>query len=94
MPAPAATFNEPNTNQLPVQEPGAFEVYQVDTKLSDVTVQVENETDLVMSNADFELRLAAQCASGCIVQTDSSGRQVIDVESSGAARVQGDGFPP
>ncbi len=94
MPAPVATFTDPNTNQLPVQEPGAFEVYQDGTKLSDVTVEVENETDLVMSNIDFELRLAAQCASGCIIQTDSSGRQVIELESSGAARVQGNGFQP
>jgi len=94
MPAPAAPFTDPDTNQLPVQEPGAFEVYQDGTKLSDVTVEVQNETDLVMSNADFELRLAAQCTSGCIIQTDSSGRQVIELESSGVAQVQGDGFQP
>ena len=55
---------------------------------------VEDSTDLVLRGADFELRLAGECTGACTVQTDASGRQVIQLETNGAARVAGEGFLP
>ena len=59
-----------------------------------VQVVVENATDLVLRGEGFELRLAGECTNSCTVQTDASGRQVIQLERDGAARVAGEGFMP
>lgn len=59
-----------------------------------VQVVVENATDLVLRGDGFELRLAGECSTECTVRTDASGRQVIELESNGAARVAGSGFLP
>jgi LPXTG-motif cell wall-anchored protein len=92
---PAATpFSDPGTNELPSQDPGAFRVFQDGIPLPDVNVEVQNNSALVMSNADFEIRLSAQCTTGCAIQTDSSGRPVIELESSGSALIEGLGFQP
>jgi LPXTG-motif cell wall-anchored protein len=90
-PAPVQPIKDPVTGDYPSLVPGESLVYE-DATQTPVTITVENLNELVMSNGAFELRLAAQCSSGCEIQTDGSGRQVIELESSGAANVAGEGF--
>jgi len=98
-PAPPTTTVPPvpvpadPSGALPTLQPGESSVTQ-NGVATPVEVVVENATDLVLRGADFELRLAGDCEAGCTVQTDDAGRQVIQLESNGSARVAGDGFLP
>jgi MYXO-CTERM domain-containing protein len=57
-----------------------------------VEVFVEASTDLVMKGQDFELRLAGECSAGCSITTTADGRQVLELEERGLAKVSGEGF--
>lgn len=95
--APPATTPSPvpadGSGALPALQPGESQVIENGVATT-VEVVVEDSTDLVLRGADFELRLAGECTSECTVQTDASGRQVIQLETNGAARVAGEGFLP
>lgn len=78
---------------LPALQPGESSVTENGVVTAVATV-IENATDLVLRGDGFELRLAGDCTGSCTVQTDASGRQVIQLESNGAARVAGLGFKP
>lgn len=55
---------------------------------------VDQDDTLVLRTADFELRLSAVCQGDCGIAVDPAGRQIIELEQSGAARVAGSGFQP
>jgi len=59
-----------------------------------VELVIEDRTDLVLRGQDFVLRLRGECADGCEVTADANGRETIELESDGAARVSGEGFMP
>jgi hypothetical protein len=94
--APPASTNpvpvtDPETGALPTLAPGETSVFENGVAVS-VELVAEGGTDLVMRGAGFELRLSGECSSGCSVQTDGSGRQILQLDSEGAARVSGEGF--
>jgi hypothetical protein len=76
---------------LPNQPPGQSQVL-VDGVPVSVEVFVEASTDLVMKGQDFELRLAGECSAGCSITTTADGRQVLELEERGLAKVSGAGF--
>jgi hypothetical protein len=92
---PASTVpvpvTDPETGALPTLAPGETSVFENGVAVS-VELVAEGGTDLVMRGAGFELRLSGECSSGCSVQTDGSGRQILQLDSEGAARVSGEGF--
>jgi hypothetical protein len=90
VPVPAG---DPDTGQLPSLSPGEFTVIENGVATS-VEVSTENGSDLVMRGTDFELRLSGQCSSGCSVQTNAAGRQILQLDSQGAVQVAGEGFQP
>jgi hypothetical protein len=55
---------------------------------------VDAATDLVLKGQDFELRLAGDCSQGCQITTNADGRQVLELEERGLAKVAGEGFKP
>jgi hypothetical protein len=59
-----------------------------------VDVAVEQDTDVVLRtlSADFELRLAGDCTTGCTVVDDETGGETIYLVEDGATRVSGYGF--
>jgi MYXO-CTERM domain-containing protein len=57
-----------------------------------VEVFVEASTDLVLRGDGFELRLAGECSAGCSITTLPDGRQVLELEERGLAKVSGEGF--
>jgi len=59
-----------------------------------VEVSTSNGSDLVMRGADYELRLTGQCSSGCSIQTNAAGRQILQLDNQGAVQVAGEGFQP
>ena len=65
-----------------------------DGRPREVELVIEDRTDLVMRGQDFVLRLRGECAEGCEVTTDATGRETIELETDGAARVSGEGFLP
>jgi hypothetical protein len=94
--APPASTNpvpvtDPETGALPTLAPGETSVFENGVAVS-VELVAEGGTDLVLRGAGFELRLSGECSSGCSVQTDGSGRQILQLDSEGAARVSGEGF--
>jgi LPXTG-motif cell wall-anchored protein len=81
------------TGALPALTPGNSMVTE-DGRPREVEVVVEDRTDLVMRGQDFVLRLRGECTDGCEVTTDATGRETIELETDGAARVSGEGFLP
>jgi LPXTG-motif cell wall-anchored protein len=81
------------TGALPALTPGASVVTE-DGAPTPVEVVIENRTDLVMRGQDFVLRLRGECTDGCEVSADATGRETIELETDGAARVSGEGFLP
>lgn len=79
--------------QLPALEPGAAVVTENGVPVQ-VERLVENDTDLVVRSADFELRLKALCDAGCSVVTTADGFETVQLEQEGDARVSGFGFLP
>jgi hypothetical protein len=76
--------------QLPVGEVLVVEDGQPVT----VEVFVENDTELVLQANTFELRLAGDCANGCLIDITDDGREVLTLEEQGLANVNGLGFEP
>ena len=89
--APPVTSAPTTTN--PSLTPGASQVLENGVPTS-VEVFVEDSTTLVMRGQGFELNLVGECSSGCAITTDDQGRQVLELEQDGLARVQGEGFLP
>jgi hypothetical protein len=81
----------PTGGVLPTLPPGVSQVL-VDGVPVSVEVFVEASTDLVMKGQDFELRLAGECTDGCSITTTADGRQVLELEERGLAKVSGAGF--
>jgi hypothetical protein len=81
----------PTGGVLPTLQPGVSQVL-VDGVPVSVEVFVEASTDLVMKGQDFELRLAGECTDGCSITTTADGRQVLELEERGLAKVSGEGF--
>lgn len=59
-----------------------------------VSVTVENNTDLVMNGQDWQLRLRGDCSVRTCTILEQNGREVLELEVDGAARVGGFGFMP
>lgn len=81
------------TSTMPSLAPGASQVLE-DGVPATVEVFVEDSTTLVMRGQGFELNLVGECSSGCSITADDQGRQVLELEQDGLARVQGEGFLP
>lgn len=88
---PVADPEDPSA--LPTLEPGVSEVLQ-DGVPTAVEVFVQDSTDLVLRGDGFQLSLAGECSFGCSIRTDDDGRQVLELEENGLARVEGEGFRP
>jgi LPXTG-motif cell wall-anchored protein len=73
--------------------PGASQVFENGAP-TNVAVFVDNSTDLVLQGEGFELRLAGECSDGCSISTTPDGRQVLELEEGGLAKVAGEGFLP
>jgi hypothetical protein len=81
----------PVNGVLPSLQPGVSQVL-VDGVPVSVEVFVEASTDLVLRGDGFELRLAGECSAGCSITTTADGRQVLELEERGLAKVSGEGF--
>jgi hypothetical protein len=81
----------PTGGVLPTLQPGVSQVL-VDGVAVSVEVFVEASTDLVMKGQDFELRLAGECSAGVRSRRCRDGRQVLELEERGLAKVSGEGF--
>jgi hypothetical protein len=90
---PAPVPADPDTGVLPQVAPGAATVTENGVAVP-VELVIEDRTDLVLRGQDFVLRLRGECADGCEVTADANGRETIELESDGAARVSGEGFLP
>jgi hypothetical protein len=53
-----------------------------------------NDRDLVVQGAAFNLRLSAECSGECRITSFAPGRQTLELEVGGSVRVQGSGFTP
>jgi hypothetical protein len=94
--APSTTIPLPVPQQggvLPALPPGASQVF-VDGVPEVVEVFVADSTDLVLRGDGFQMALAGECSFGCTIRTDAEGRQVLELEENGFAKVQGEGFKP
>lgn len=94
--APATTIPAPAPNTfgvLPDLQPGESAVIENQLPVP-VEVFLDDTNTLVMRGQDFELTLAGQCDGGCDLTTDSTGRQVLQVQQDGNALVGGFGFLP
>jgi hypothetical protein len=90
-PTTTAPVPVPTGGVLPALQPGVSQVL-VDGVAESVEVFVEASTDLVLRGQDFELRLAGECSAGCSITTTADGRQVLELEERGLAKVSGEGF--
>jgi len=89
VPAPIAEIS----GELPAMQPGESLITDNGTPVP-VEVFFEETNTLVMRGQDFELNLAGQCDEGCDLTTDSTGREVLQVQQDGNAFVNGFGFMP
>lgn len=90
------------TGELPQLEPGASQVFEdglpevVEIFIESTTGDTEDPSasgpELVMRGAGFEVRLGVECAAGCGVDSDDTGRQVLKVTEDGGVSVAGEGF--
>lgn len=90
---PTPTPVRDTTGALPAEAPGTG-VATVDGVDVAVEVFIDVDSSLVMRGQDFELRLAGECVDGCTLIRDESGREVLLLDSAGAAQVSGFGFKP
>lgn len=93
--APATTILAPVPvgGALPELAPGDRQVL-TDGRATDVEVFVDNSTDLVLRGQDFELRLKGDCRTDCVIDVETSGRELLTLEERGRANVSGEGFLP
>lgn len=94
--APTTTVPAPVPNTfgvLPDLQPGESAVIENQLPVP-VEVFLDDTNTLVMRGQHFELNLAGQCDGGCDLTTDSTGRQVLQVQQDGNAFVGGFGFMP
>ncbi len=89
IPAPVPT----DAGALPELAPGVSQVLE-DGATTPVEVFVRDSSELVMRSSDFQLVLTGECASGCTITTQADGREVLELEENGRARVTGEGFSP
>jgi hypothetical protein len=93
-PAPAAPVPAREAGgSLPTLTPGASQVFE-NGVATPVDVFVQDETELVLRGDGFELKLAGDCSFGCTIRTEADGREVLELEENGVARVAGAGFMP
>lgn len=59
---------------------------------AEVAVFVQDSTDLVLRGNGFQMTLAGECSFDCTIRTDPEGRQLLELEENGLARVEGEGF--
>lgn len=84
----------PDGASLPELTPGTRKVL-VDGKAVEVTLSVEDTTDLVLTGDGFELRLTGGCSGGaCVLLKDSDGNEYMQLRTGGAVEVSGYGFKP
>jgi hypothetical protein len=97
-PTPPSTTDRP----LPVPNPqgvlpalGSTEFLVTENGVPvDTELVVENDSDLVLRNQAFELRLRGSCTTGCTIVEAATGRETIYLDRSGNVRVSGFGFLP
>jgi hypothetical protein len=58
-----------------------------------VTVEVQQQ-EFVIRSDEFTMRLSGECATTCGITSLEDGRQMLELESGGSVRVQGEGFLP
>jgi hypothetical protein len=58
-----------------------------------VTVEVLQQ-EFVIRSDEFTMRLSGECATTCGITSLEDGRQMLEFESGGSVRVQGEGFLP
>jgi hypothetical protein len=79
---------------LPRLDPGVSEVLENGQPVN-VSVEVRQDTNLVLVGENFELDLAGDCSDGsCRIGTTEDGRHVLTLETGGTAVVSGFGFLP
>jgi len=102
VPAPTTTVAPSTSVPVPVPQeggvlpelpPGASQVFENGVP-EVVEVFVEGSTELVLRGDGFQMNLAGECSFGCTIRTDPEGRQVLELEENGLARVEGEGFKP
>lgn len=94
--APSTTIPAPVPEQggvLPALAPGASQVL-VDGVPEVVEVVVVDSTVLALRGGGFQLTLSGECSYGCTIRTNAEGRQILEMEENGTAKVAGDGFMP
>jgi uncharacterized repeat protein (TIGR02543 family)/LPXTG-motif cell wall-anchored protein len=106
-PRPSPSTTSPNTTTpttvpapvpdasgvLPTLQPG--ESAATDNGVAvPVEVFLDDTSTLVMRGQDFQLNLAGDCAGGCTVVSDATGRETIQLRRDGNALVDGFGFMP
>jgi hypothetical protein len=81
-------------SSLPELTPGERQVL-VDGQPVDVTLTVEETTDLVLKGDGFELRLVGGCSgSACELLEDAEGNAYMQLRTGGEVEVTGEGFKP
>ena len=93
---PTTTLPTPvtdDTGALPNLQPGESLVTD-NGNPTPVDVFLDDSNSLVMRNQDFQLNLAGDCTDGCIVISDTTGRETIELRQDGNALVDGCGFMP
>jgi LPXTG-motif cell wall-anchored protein len=90
-PSTSVPLPVPDGGVLPALTPGVSQVF-VDGVPEVVEVFVADSTDLVLRGDGFQMALAGECSFGCTIRTDAEGRQVLELEENGLAKVEGEGF--
>jgi hypothetical protein len=78
---------------LPQNAPGEVTVFEDGQPVS-VQVTVADAVQLVVRASTFELRLSGECSLRCPIISTPDGRQVLELQADGSARVEGEGFLP
>ncbi len=89
VPAPIAD----TSGELPSMQPGESLITDNGNPVP-VEVFFDETNTLVMRSQDFELNLTGDCAGGCTVVSDDTGRETIELQQDGNALVNGFGFMP
>jgi hypothetical protein len=88
---PAPVVPVPVGGVLPQNPPGVATVFENGQPVA-VETFVEDDIELVVRASTFELRLGGECAQACTIRATDDGRQVLELEANGSARVEGEGF--
>jgi len=89
IPAPIADA----AGALPALQPGATQVTDNGDAVP-VETFLDDTNTLVLRGQDFQLNLAGDCADGCTVVNDQTGRETIELRQDGNALIDGYGFMP